>query len=372
MSRYLITLTPLGKYFFGGDMTFQYGSDEKSEFNNIHANFISYIIKSNRFPQQTSLLGMMRYLLLTKSPGVFSVGSQSITNPEGAETLIGPHSFNVIANHDSCNKFGVIEKLSPCFLMRGDEIFLPVPKDYHFKVSFNDSFSEAFSNSRELVLPKLEGYSPKESPDSLYISTTNKAVVKESEIFEKDERIGIYKNYQGQSDNKGFYKQISYKLRDNFCFAFTVDVDFDLTDCHNEIVSIGADGSRFSLSAVEFDDQKSSMPEYPSGIYKDHCSFRRVILLSDSLLTDDDIAKAGFSITNTVPFRFLQFNVTEKNYNLSGGWKKSPKKYYLYEKGSVFYFRTDEDAQAFMESVENKKEFNQIGYNKSQIYYKEK
>ena len=32
-NKYRITLTPVDKFFFGGDMTFQVGSDEKDRFN---------------------------------------------------------------------------------------------------------------------------------------------------------------------------------------------------------------------------------------------------------------------------------------------------------------------------------------------------
>ena len=62
MSNYLITLTPTGRFFFGGDMTFKVGRKDKNEFNE---QFSSYIIKSAMFPQQTSLLGMLRFLILS-------------------------------------------------------------------------------------------------------------------------------------------------------------------------------------------------------------------------------------------------------------------------------------------------------------------
>ena len=59
-NKYKIELTPVDKFFFGGDMTFQVGN-AKSDFNE---RFSSYIIKSSYYPQQTSLLGMLRFLIL--------------------------------------------------------------------------------------------------------------------------------------------------------------------------------------------------------------------------------------------------------------------------------------------------------------------
>ena len=61
MSKYQITLTPIDKCCFGGDMTFMVGNKEDDEFNE---KFSSYIIRSSLFPQQTSLLGMLRFFVL--------------------------------------------------------------------------------------------------------------------------------------------------------------------------------------------------------------------------------------------------------------------------------------------------------------------
>lgn len=360
MSKYLITLKPLGKYFFGGDMTFQVGADEKSKFNEA---FSSYIIASNKFPQQTSLLGMMRYLLLTQSPEVFSQDRNRIIDQSKATDLIGRESFKVLIGHNNTNDFGKIKSLGPCFLRKGEEAVLPVPKDYRFGISFgkNES-SSVYYNARALSLPAIEGYSAKERYDVLYIGLNSGTVYKEEEIFQKDSRIGINKNYRGRSDTKGFYKQISYRLKDNFHFAFVVECDFDLKACQNEIVSLGADGSRFSLSATLLGESGIELA-YPKDSLKKVTGGSRVILLSDTLLNVADLASVRFSITETIPFRFLCTNVETRNYNILGDAKRVQERYYLYERGSVFYFADETAAAAFGTLVNNKKEFRQIGYN---------
>ena len=360
MSKYLITLKPLGKYFFGGDMTFQVGADEKSKFNEA---FSSYIIASNKFPQQTSLLGMMRYLLLTKSPEVFSRDRNRIIDQSKATVLIGRESFKVLIGHDKTNDFGKIKSLGPCFLRKGEEAVLPVPKDYHFGVSFDENESSSvYYNARALSLPAIKGYSAKECYDVLYIGLNSGTIYKEDNVFQKDSRIGINKNYKGRSDTKGFYKQISYRLKDDFHFAFVVDCDFDLKTCQNEIVSLGADGSRFSLSATLLSESGIELA-YPKDALKVVKKGSRVILLSDTLLEVEDLASVRFSITETIPFRFLCTNVGTQNYNILGDAKRINERYYLYERGSVFYFADETAAAAFGESVNNKAEFRQIGYN---------
>ena len=77
-------------------MTFEVGDKSNKDYN---SKYSSYIIESNKFPQQTSLLGMLRYLLLTKSPKVFSVDENRITNKADAANIIGQASFSVIPNH---------------------------------------------------------------------------------------------------------------------------------------------------------------------------------------------------------------------------------------------------------------------------------
>lgn len=379
MSKYLITLKPLGKYFFGGDMTFQVGSDEKSDMNKAHEGFISYVIESNKFPQQTSLLGMLRYLILTKSPGVFSKELNAITAPADAEKLIGKRGFVVHPDHDRENMFGKIRSLSPCFLMRETESFLRMPNDYHYDVHFANTNLTAFCNSRPVVMPDIGNFDSKKDYNVYYIGTNTDSRFLENDIFKADERIGISKNYSGESDNKAFYKQISYRLTYGFSFGFVVDTDFDLSRCINEIVSLGADGSRFSLSAKtvgqddDFWSYKPNMLKLKSDM-RPHVSadgsekIFSVVLSSDSLLLNTDLEDIAFGFSDTVPFRFLQFSVDDSSYDFSAGWKRSADKYYLYMRGSVFYFIDKTQALNFKDAVEAKKEFNQIGYNHAQMF----
>lgn len=387
MSKYLIKLKPLGKYFFGGDMTFEVG-DKSKEYN---SKYSSYIIESNKFPQQTSLLGMMRYLLLTKSPEVFSLNENRITNKDDAAKIIGQTSFSVISGHKLDTKegsrFGKIVSIGPCFLLHEDrkenelieEFFLSAPKDYQLILSFNNDSQKAYYNGNTLTVPSIkykkgmsEGkekieiteYRSKMELDTVYINESGLTIEKENDIFVKDTRIGINKNYEGKTshDDKGYYKQISYRLKEGFSFAFVAEVNFDLSDCLNEIVSLGADGSRFSLSASLLNDEFQT-PHYSDEISQVEGACR-VILLSDSLLDTEDIKKACFNISGSIPFRFLETDVKCENYNVLGGKvKRSEKKYYLYEKGSVFYFKDKESADNFVKLVEGKEEFHQIGYN---------
>lgn len=375
--KYWVTLSPLGKFFFGGDMTFTVGSEKEKQGHNEY--YSSYMIESNKFPQQTSLLGMMRYYLLTKNPEVFDNQSQTIkdTKKEQVKQLIGEHSFSVVDEHKSLNSFGKILSLGPCFLVRNGEVFLPASKDYGFEVKFDRSQKNGDNlyNGKEFWVPQIEGFDPKKEQKQMYVGLTGKNIKEESDIFVEDLRVGINKSYDGKSDGKGFYKQVSYRLADGFGFAFVCELkDYELTDCQHEIVSLGADGSKFMMSAVEISDDKMDIPDECAGesllitVNKtDVSKLPRVILLSDSLLTQDIVDMSIYSIAEQVPFRFLRSCIDVKNYTILSSEVKRCDKYYLYQKGSVFYFETLEQASKFQDAVEGIKEFYQIGYNYCKI-----
>lgn len=343
MSKYLITLKPLGKYFFGSDMTFSVaGKDEYYE------EYSSYIIESMKFPQQTSLLGMLRYLLLVKSPNVFSREKNRIIDRDAAKDLIGKSGFSVRPGHHRVS-FGKINSLGHCKLVKDGEFYEPVPKDYYFKPDFSKKGVFTY-NGKLIKVPEIPQYNPKDFSGVKYMNLTTWALMPENKIFIEDTRVGITKNHNGKSGEEGFFKQISYRLADGFSFAFEADVDFDLTSCNSEIVSLGADGSRFCLCVEE---KKGEIQEA-----------KKVVLLSNSLLDRNDLLNVRFQITSAVPLRFLETTVNTAKYNILSGEVKRSSKYYLYEKGSVFYFDSESAADEFLKKLESKEEFRQIGYNK--------
>lgn len=372
MSNYLIKLFPLGKFFFGGDMMSPVGEDEKDEFNQ---EFASYIITSNQFPQQTSLLGMLRYQILVKSPDVFCLKQNKITKSEKAGELIGKNSFTVNPNG---NNFGKIKSLSPCYLMKGDDWLLPAPKDYNWIIDFSESEDSCVYNGRHLRVPLIKGYDPKRFEPKTFINRRTRKVVKDSDIFQEDLRIGINKSYDGRTSEKGFYKQISYRLKDGYCFAFSVDVDFDLMQCNGDIVNLGGDNSIFSMYVCKVSSDVFSLKSFclkgedkNSKVLKEvgkECDQPvPVILLSDSYITDENLERVVFQVTDTISFRFLESKVDSKNYNVLSREVMRSKKYQLYAKGSVFYFATGEDASEFVSQIEKRKDFKDIGYNNAFI-----
>lgn len=339
---YLITLTPAGKFFFGGDMTFTVDGKE--------TDYTSYIIRSNKFPQQTSLLGMLRFLVLRNDSCVFDSSSQSITNRDRATTLIGAKSFEVSG---SKGDFGVIKSLSPCFIQaKKDDKWNALTLKSKIKVDFTET-TKAVLNGVEVEVP-LTDYDPKKYCETFY-QFENGETVKDSDIFTEDISNGINRDiHTGKTDDGALFKQISWRMKEEYRFAFYAEVDLDnLVDCNGQIVSVGADSSQFVIGISEYGEQKND------------CSEGTVVtLLSPTYLTREDLASVRFAITETMPFKSMK-TVTQsvKSYNKRNQLYDYSDKMMLYTTGSVFYLKSSESAKDFTEKLKAHADFYQIGYN---------
>lgn len=373
MSKYLVKLTPLGKFFFGGDMTFKSNREEEKD----DERYSSYIIHSFTMPQQTSLLGMLRFLLLSNDDGVFDSKENHIKEGDNVkskvESLIGKWSFSVPEKHTE-NDFGQIVKLGPCFLYekKNQKAYFKAGMDKELQLDF-DKARKAYINYVEVEIPEIsvkerigeEGkeprYSGKDYLETFYALADGSCAIKESELFKKDIRIGIDKDYEGKVKNAAFYKQISYRLKEGFCFALEVKMKdgTELMNYNGSLVKLGADASCFML---EIEKQHTELV-YPKNEDEQH----RVVLVSDSYLSEEiKDKKIRYAITQIRPFRFLSTSnkTNAKDYNVRFRTFRSKKRYDLYQAGSVFYFKDKNDRDAFCKFLDGFQDFTQIGYNK--------
>lgn len=371
---YLITLTPTGKFFFGGDMTFAVNGKE--------TDFTSYIIRSNKFPQQTSLLGMLRFLILRNNNYVFDNEKRTITKHAEAINLIGPKSF---VNSGIRGDFGKIIDIYPCFLQKDGTSIRSLERDCKYKVSFGDT--NGVTNHRDsLNVPLVEGYDSKDGISSLYL--VDNVEVPESDIFVEDVCNGINRDIiTGKTEDNALFKQISYRLNpklyqyekpdydnkrkrkkdtDNndiftlcqYCFAFYAKVDLDdFASYSGQIVQVGGDNSQFVIGIKE-----CTVPQ------SDECKGKKVVLLSPAYLTKEDLADVRFAITDTVPFRCMTTETKSvQSYNKRNKMYGYTKALSLYDKGSVFYFQDEDKAEIFTQKLKSHADFYQIGYNHYQV-----
>ena len=367
MSKYQITLTPVDKFFFGGDMTFKVGN-ENDEFNEKYS---SYIIKSLMFPQQTSLLGMLRFLILRNAgEDVFKDGK--IVNKQKAKELIGGQSFSVNKDHQA-NQFGNINCITGVKIRRissknvSDLEFAPLVTDCNF-----DNSSTGTYNLCEFCIPDIPKYKAKEGL-STYL-TDGKAPYELFSLFKEDRRIGIDRDFntgktdrsanidKDEEDDGTLFKQISYRFDNSdaqHCFVFDAEVDDSvrLEDYSGQIVSVGGDNSQFVIGISKEIQGKVIIPPLSSAIQ----------ILSPTFLQRDEARKSKFAVTNLQPFRFLESKMdsTHSYHILSRSLTRSAK-YQLYAPGSVFFFEDEQQKEEFAKMIESKEDFRQIGYNEYQ------
>lgn len=110
--------------------------------------FVSNIIESFKTPQQTSLFGMLRFLILSNDEEAFDKKADHIINKEAADRLIGPKSFSV--TEGQVNDFGEILSIGPC------SIYNKVNGSFYFRAARAHELSVNFCETVETSINGAE------------------------------------------------------------------------------------------------------------------------------------------------------------------------------------------------------------------------
>ena len=310
--KYLVTLSPLEPFLFGGDNTFGKLGDEING---------TYLVKSRQFPQQSAILGMLKKEIMTQNNLLTRQLKGERVEPKNkqkAENLVGVEKFDIFSK--SIQNFGKIKNISPMFFIKNDEIFIK-------KVDI-DSFD--FEDG------VLKGYKTKIDIYDNFINITTNEKLTSDKIFKPIEKTA---NKKGGEENS-LFKKTSYLLNDNFKFAFYLDCDCDLK---NSIITLGADRSSFKMEVKEDNSTLN---------YEDKKAY--LTLISDAYITLSLKDNCDFAISSEISYQNLQ---NQKHAFKHNEFKKSDK-VYLYEKGSVII----NPSQALIDDLNNKN-LQQIGYN---------
>ncbi len=318
--RYLITLTPLEPFLFGGENTFgKLLSDNEKKTDPDSG---TYLVKSRMFPQQSAILGMIKKEIMTQATLLTrKIRGEWVDtrHKKRAYELVGSQKFDIFSRE--IQNFGAIKSLSHIFLMKDD-------KKYIKKVDID---SYVYKDSL------LQNYKPKNDIYDNFVQIDSDKKLSSDDIFQTVQQIGNKKN----GGDNSLFKKSTYILKDNFTFAFYLESDFELKSSR---VVWGAARRKFNMKVKKQDSTLS---------YKDKKGY--LTLLSDAYITLDDIQKyCDFAITSEISFQTLQ---NKKHATKHNAFAKS-KKIYLYEKGSVFINPTDE----LIANINNKN-CQQIGLN---------
>lgn len=359
MSNYLIKLTPLDKFFFG----------QKKTFGDDNANYFVY---SSHFPQQTTLLGLLRYQLL-QIAGEDVFKDNKIQDTNKAAKLIGKQSFSPFVKDKL--QFGIIESLSPVFIIDKkndedkEEHFLPVGRRFQKKkekapysllhLSCKAGCPPIFE-SRESQKEKEEAYDPKKGLASCWLSSNGSTLLNEEDFFIKDERIGIRKDYEGATNDDAFFCQRYYRFKNfkkvveneegneckqppvrehDFCFATVLEIEGEIEHkkLNGKIVYLGGERQPFLMEVNEVSEETFKLniesstftaEAYYKSLFK---TFKlniesstltsdekhyTVVLLSDAMIEPEHLEGVRFASTEVKDFACLLTHVwTKKFYN---------------------------------------------------------
>lgn len=359
-NKYLARLTPVGKYYFGSENTFN-AEDKASGLPGTN-----YLVRSRQYPQQTTLLGMMRYALLQQ------YGLLGKPKTDWFE-VIGPNSFRGIERDDD-NKltqtWGLIESISPLFIMHNGYKYLPagLTTQYYTK--------EGYSRHTEIKLTATERantlnnygadkfylfdeYDVKQYTKTIWKAAGAGTLLNPDDIFTENFQVGITKSRAGNSDNDAFYKEYFYQLNGGYSFGFYVNTNQPLQNFDEPfIIQSGGDQSLFQLRLTPADDD-IFFATAPVGKGK-------FTLLSDAWCHSGDILPLCYAcITQNVDFRYLKTSTaTQRYHNISPGTAGMQKsgKMNLLERGSVL-FTSNAAALAAVLSHANARPYTNAGFN---------
>lgn len=391
MNNFLIKLTPLTPYFFGGENTFGDGK-------------INYFARSNYLPQQTTILGMLRHQLLVQNN---LIGTDPIDSDW--KSLIGEDSFQK-KDGKFISNFGIISKISPVFLVNEKSYFITQSLDWAYSV--NESKLPGQNNPKisDLQVAPIEvdysvdngfvifdkdtrnvpvlscgnrPYDPKLGLKSLWVDSKGERLIQweyenprnfnnghgfDNGVFVPHSQIGIHRILDRKRTDKGdFYKQVSYKLVDGFSFAFFAELN--LSDKYifgSQNIIMGGDKTVVRMDVCNADnlsfENVFSIETFSKRFSRKHPS---IVLLSDSLCVDSILENCSFSINGSVNFKNI-ITQQQKDINYAafnkGGVSKNSENLKLFRRGSVFY-----PCEGKMSEVENaikNDAFSKIGYNK--------
>lgn len=357
MNNYQIKLTPVNAYFFGGEKH----SAKKKEPGKFE---MDYYVQSELYPQQTTLLGALRYYLLMKN-NLLSPAKDGKTAQ--ANELIGEKSFLYGFIDDKGvteQNFATIKSISPLYFQKEDIYFsgqeqkyIVAPFDYEFELVSH------YGNYQMKGYKAKEGYNPKlinlKDNSTFKFFKDDKDENDTDFVFIKHETVGNKKGDKGKSEDDGFYKQVMYKLNKGWSFAFDIETNCDLSN-DKQFITIGAEQQLFVFEVNDCANnitnfQLDLRPRLKPAIY----------CISDCFVNEKIWEHTIFAINENVSFRNLQSSNSSKNYSsFSKGYSRG-NRYNLLKRGSVLYFQNESEMKKAQNLFNNKNAEN-IGFNNIQ------
>ena len=219
MTDYLVTFRPLGDYSFGSDRRFSFvGRNNYSK-----DEYAPYFIRTNPVPEQSTVFGMIRYLILVSNGIPLKQDFQYDDDTrDNMKALIGKKSFSL---NGGVRDFGKLEKISPIFLRKNsEEIVIPNPFNNKQGKEGIEQFApmileeiKVSTSFGEIALPKSKEYNPKEGYGNGYYNINIGCLEAIEDIFMTKVATGVRR--VTQNDLQELKKNIQV-----LCKSFVNDV----------------------------------------------------------------------------------------------------------------------------------------------------
>ncbi|MBR4424348.1 MAG: hypothetical protein IKS66_00195 [Oscillospiraceae bacterium] len=229
----LVTFSPLEPYTFGTDQSFVFEDAES-----VRTGKESYLAASNLLPEQTMLLGTLRYMALQKAGLLHTDLCYEPEEQEAIRELIGPESFSFQKPELS---FGVIRSLSPLFLVNRERQTVLIPNPFHNTAQETGyvpmQLGPALCTSAGSVrLPPKEAYNAKDGYGSGFLELGSRDADRLQiyrKLFRKDLITGNQKVTDDEEREKAFFRRERYVLEKDYAFAVLAETADDAlhTDC---------------------------------------------------------------------------------------------------------------------------------------------
>ena len=320
--KYLVKMTPIGQYSFGNEQGFKYPGETETGKE-------SYLVRSEEIPEQTTILGLLRYLVLQSQGFLKTDFHYTPEQQKKMEKYIGARSFSFQTKE--IQDFGYIQKISPVFLVNEKEEIL-IRNPYHNKASkkgyepiqMEEEIIE--TSAGKIIMPKIGEYNAKNGYANGYYNLTTGDI--EQDLFKTYLMSGNRKNDRKDSDKECYFKRELKTLKEGYSFAVFADVT-ELPA--NTIAYMGKKKSVFLVESKEV--QNINLKEMVEACFKSSNDVW-YYALSD-LMIEQSVKYDTFCIVEQKYQRNLETVYKEQNHLQK--LKKSEIRYNLIQRGSVFY-----------------------------------
>ncbi|NKQ41261.1 MAG: hypothetical protein HF962_06800 [Sulfurovum sp.] len=350
---YKITLKPIGAFYFGGEESFSSAPLDAVEnmtqesTKKYFQKRQGYFAKSEMFPQQTQLLGMLRKELLRINKKLYYF-KNFVSVPkkfkDKATQIVGNSRWTT----DDALALGSLEELSPLYVGKEDKLYISAPFDRGLRL---EETGTGYINGRP-----SKAYAFKKCDDKYFgakdylcsdLIAKDKSKLKIDDIFTAFTQTQTQTLSYKDNNDEQLFKVKKYRLDEacHFICYLTLENDAYL-DMLKTTIELGGERSRFMMQVI-----KEGKPDIQSDFAYLKTDQSRVVLTSDALVEAKIFKECKVTLSQKKVLRTFQ----RRPFNKS-------RKTILLARGTVFYPHEgkEQEVKGLIEKATN---FRTIGYN---------